>query len=112
MIQNNNLLSQLNLMNKSTLLKLKAIFGLNKVKSKKVDNEVKDYKFEKRRFSKREKRIFLLLSGNMCKKCGVILNNNFHADHIKPFSKKGRTILNNGQALCAKCNLEKGAKYE
>ena len=48
----------------------------------------------------------------MCKKCGVILNNNFHADHIKPFSKKGRTILNNGQALCAKCNLEKGAKYE
>ncbi len=68
MIQNNNLLSQLNLMNKSTLLKLKAIFGPNKVKSKKVDNEVKDYKFEKRRFSKREKRIFLLLSGNMCKK--------------------------------------------
>jgi len=112
MTQNNHLLFQLNLMNKTTLLKLKAILGLNKVKSKKIDNKVKDYKYEKRRFSKREKRIFLLLSGNMCKKCGVILNNNFHADHIKPFSKKGRTILNNGQALCAKCNLEKGAKYE
>ena len=41
MTQNNHLLFQLNLMNKTTLLKLKAILGLNKVKSKKIDNKVK-----------------------------------------------------------------------
>ena len=106
------LLSKINSMNFKTKLKLKEIFNICNFESKKINNVFQDYKYEKRRFSKREKRIFLLLSGNMCKKCGVILNNNFHADHIKPFSKKGRTILNNGQALCAKCNLKKGAKYE
>jgi len=27
-----------------------------------------------------------------------------------PFSKRGKTVLSNGQALCARCNLAKGAK--
>ena len=66
----------------------------------------------KRNFSNRQRKILLILSGNICCNCGSALNNKFHADHIMPFSKNGKTILNNGQALCAKCNLHKGSKYE
>ena len=29
------------------------------------------------------------------------------ADHIKPWSKGGKTIAENCQMLCAKCNREK-----
>ena len=64
----------------------------------------------KRFFSKRQKKILNLMSGNLCKKCGVHLKGKFHADHKKAFSKGGKTILNNGQALCETCNLIKGNK--
>lgn len=33
-----------------------------------------------------------------------------HADHIHPHSRGGDTSIHNGQALCARCNLKKGAK--
>ena len=33
-----------------------------------------------------------------------------HADHIKPFSKGGRTSKSNMQLLHRRCNLQKGAK--
>lgn len=44
----------------------------------------------------------------MCQECGVPLGKGFHADHVQAWSKDGRTILRNGQALCAPCNLKKG----
>ena len=50
------------------------------------------------------------MSGNICESCGSKLNGNFHADHIFPYSKGGKTILKNAQALCANCNLKKGNK--
>ena len=62
----------------------------------------------KRFFTKRMRTILLIKAGNRCKKCSKILDKSFHADHIIPFSKKGRTTLNNAQALCAYCNLKKG----
>jgi hypothetical protein len=34
----------------------------------------------------------------------------FHADHIRPWSKGGATTLTNLQVLCAQHNLAKGAK--
>ena len=34
----------------------------------------------------------------------------FHGDHIIPFSKNGKTIIKNGQALCPTCNLKKGSR--
>ena len=35
---------------------------------------------------------------------------NFHADHITPYSEGGATTVANGQLLCPSCNLKKGAK--
>ncbi len=32
---------------------------------------------------------------------------NFHADHIVPYSAGGKTIVSNGQLLCPSCNLKK-----
>ncbi|MFC1672602.1 HNH endonuclease [Pseudomonadota bacterium] len=64
----------------------------------------------KRTFTKRQRKTLQLLAGNQCCECGEPLKPEFHADHKKPFSKGGPTILNNGQALCPKCNLRKGAK--
>lgn len=43
--------------------------------------------------------------------CGTRLAMSFHADHVVPFVKSGATITMNGQALCARCNLSKGAKW-
>ena len=50
------------------------------------------------------------MSGGSCALCGIELSiTNFHADHIVPYSQSGKTTLDNGQALCAACNLKKGA---
>lgn len=65
----------------------------------------------KRFFSKRQKIYLKIISGNFCKFCKKDLVNNFNADHIKPFSKNGKTILKNGQSLCRQCNLKKGNHY-
>ena len=45
-----------------------------------------------------------------CVKCGEPLGDDWHADHIIPFSKTGRTNVHEMQALCAPCNLKKGAR--
>lgn len=63
----------------------------------------------KRAFTWRQRLILLLLSGGKCSICGVRLNGDFHADHVRPFSKGGDTIIRNGQAVCAQCNLSKGS---
>lgn len=64
----------------------------------------------KRLFNKKQKLALELYSQGKCMICGCLLLDNFHADHIKPFSKNGTTDVINGQALCPKCNLEKGNK--
>jgi len=33
---------------------------------------------------------------------------NWHCDHIKPWSKGGKTTVENGQVACSTCNLSKG----
>ena len=50
------------------------------------------------------------MAGNRCSICESPLGSLFHADHIVPFSKGGKTILQNGQALCAQCNIGKSDK--
>ena len=49
--------------------------------------------------------------GGRCVKCGA--NDNLHFDHDLPYSKGGASILpENVQILCARHNLEKGARIE
>lgn len=64
---------------------------------------------ERRRFSNRERFALFLASDGRCSKCGKPMGRSFHADHVVPFSKGGLTDVTNGQALCATCNLKKGA---
>jgi len=54
--------------------------------------------------------ILAFLGGGRCAECGCRLSKGFHADHVHPFARGGRTILRNGQALCPGCNLSKGVK--
>ena len=47
----------------------------------------------------------------VCQKCkSRIEYEDFHADHITPHSRGGKTTIENGQVLCSGCNLSKGAK--
>ena len=61
-----------------------------------------------RTFNKEQRRIIWNNSNHRCKVCKCKLTfNNFHADHIKPHSRAGRTSVKNAQVLCSKHNLEK-----
>ena len=62
-------------------------------------------------FNKRQRRILFIYSNGKCSKCSACLSEDFHADHIRPFSKGGKTLLINGQALCSKCNMKKSSKF-
>jgi len=62
----------------------------------------------KRWFSKRQRQILFAVAGGKCQICRQNLSHNFHADHVQPFSKDGKTITWNGQALCPSCNQSKG----
>ena len=66
----------------------------------------------RRFFSKRQRNNLRILAGNQCVNCGDALTQGFHADHIIPFCVGGKTLLNNGQALCPSCNLKKGRNMQ
>lgn len=44
-----------------------------------------------------------------CAMCGCDLPDDWHADHIEPWSKTHTTNVHDMQALCPTCNLKKGA---
>jgi len=50
-----------------------------------------------------------------CTRCGASpatdLGCRLHVDHLKPFSKGGRTVFDNLQTLCESCNLGKGDRH-
>ena len=64
----------------------------------------------KRNFTKRQRLALAKASNWRCAICGCKLDRSFHADHIIPFSKGGKTDVSNGQALCPQCNLKKGSR--
>lgn len=49
----------------------------------------------------------LARDGIRCVRCGS--EDNLHVDHIDPWSKGGKTVLENLQTLCRPCNSRKGA---
>lgn len=52
-------------------------------------------------------------SGGRCALCGATKKDRpLHVDHIKPRSRGGKTVYENLQALCSKCNLSKSNKDE
>lgn len=63
-----------------------------------------------RNFSSAQKKEILLRSNGHCVGCGQEVGSNWHADHIVPHSRGGRTEVSNGQALCQPCNSRKSAK--
>lgn len=65
---------------------------------------------QRRRFSGRERIALFVAAGGRCSHCGTALGKGWHADHVAPWSRGGATDVLNGQALCATCNLIKGAR--
>lgn len=63
-------------------------------------------------FSKQQRLALFEFYQGKCAICFDKLDSSFHADHIIPYSKGGKTDVLNGQALCAACNLKKGNKME
>lgn len=63
-----------------------------------------------RTFSKRQRIALLLAADGYCQGCGVVLEGQFHADHVLPFAHGCETDTRNGQALCPACNLQKSAR--
>jgi len=61
-----------------------------------------------RNFSAKQKQALIKASNGFCSICKIELSKGWHADHIIPYSKGGKTDVINGQALCAACNLKKG----
>lgn len=66
----------------------------------------------RRTFGSKERIALYNIAGGRCELCGEALNASFHADHIVPFSKGGETVIENGQALCPRCNMAKSNKTE
>ncbi len=49
-----------------------------------------------------------IAANGKCQRCGKQLPENWHADHIIPWSTVKETEFSNMQALCPECNLKKG----
>ncbi|HMN25201.1 MAG: DUF262 domain-containing protein [Ignavibacteriaceae bacterium] len=65
----------------------------------------------KRIFDETQKTEIFARDKGICKICSrKVTEHTWHADHIKPWIKGGKTINTNGQVLCVKCNLQKKDK--
>jgi 5-methylcytosine-specific restriction endonuclease McrA len=63
-----------------------------------------------RRFPPAARVALFLAAQGRCSACGDPLPRGWHADHVDPVSAGGATEPANGQALCPRCNLVKGAR--
>lgn len=65
---------------------------------------------ERRLFNRKAERSALYhVEGGRCARCGELLEPGWHGDHVIPHSRGGETDVTNGQALCPRCSLKKGA---
>ena len=63
-----------------------------------------------RSFSRSQKLELFMQSGGECQRCNCSITvDSFEADHVIPWSKGGKTVISNGQALCKPCNRSKSS---
>lgn len=96
--------------------KTKELMMDDEIKNKKGIYEYLLTKNEKslnlRAFTESQRRSMYEKQDGYCKICKDKFNlSEMHGDHIKPWSKGGKTTLENGQMLCSQCNQTKGNKY-
>lgn len=69
-----------------------------------------EYKDPQRIFSPPQRLAVFRRDNGNCRSCKKKVNwENFAVDHVKSYSKGGKTTLVNAQLLCVPCNLKKGA---
>ena len=74
------------------------------------DIETKD---EIRDFNESQRIAIYRRNNGVCQNpnCGIkVPFDDFHADHVDPHSRGGKTIVSNGQVLCSSCNTRKKNK--
>lgn len=65
-------------------------------------------KDSKRSFDEAQRQVIFRRDNGICKNCGIKCEwNEWEADHIIPWSKGGKTEIENGQVLCPTCNATK-----
>ena len=75
------------------------------------DNPDLDTKDPNRSFTDQQRSAIFYKDNGICQnpKCGkTVTMDDFHADHIIPHTRGGKTKVSNGQVLCLPCNLSKG----
>lgn len=60
--------------------------------------------------SKKDRALLWFVTDGKCPNCGEPLPDEWHADHISPYKVTKQTNVHEMQALCPRCNLEKGDK--
>jgi hypothetical protein len=61
-----------------------------------------------RAFSQHQRTVLYRNAEQRCQECKKRIDFvAMHADHVKPFSRGGKTTIENGQCLCQPCNLNK-----
>jgi hypothetical protein len=82
------------------------------IKNRILNATAADPKDPERNFTKSQREEIFRQGKGKCAVCGTKLSKtNFHADHVRPHSKGGRTEVSNGRALCNACNTSLGNSW-
>jgi len=66
---------------------------------------------QNREFTEIERITIYRKNNGICQSCKKKIEyKEFHADHMIPYTRGGKTTIENGQVLCNKCNLSMGSK--